>query len=127
MITMSTISVLVAAISPLLLGLFTWLTRRGLEKRKAEESRVDRQLTQQRDDFTAITESLNKAIARLETDNVKLATRVDHLDERLDAAESDNQALVFDFRRTIDHLDRNYQDPGPARTQRVNEILGLTP
>lgn len=125
--TVSVISTILAACSPFLLALFTWLTRRGLERRKAEESLLDKQLTQQRDDFTAITEQLNKAVERLEADNTKLSARVDSLDTRLDAAESDNQALVFDFRRTIDHLDRHYQDPGPARTRRVNEILGITP
>lgn len=125
--TVGTVSTILAACSPFLLALFTWITRRGLENRQAEESRVDKQLTQQRDDFIAITEQLNRAVERLEADNTRLAERVDSLDQRLDAAESDNQALVFDFRRTIDHLDRHYQDPGPSRTQRVNEILGLTP
>ena len=69
---------------------------------------------------------LKDSVARLRADNDKLTERVNHLDDRLDEAEGDNRELVFDFRRTLDHLDRNYNDPGPQRTTRVNELLGYT-
>ena len=117
----------VAALSPVFLGVFTWLTRRGLEARAAEENTLDRRLAQQRDDFNAVVDPLKDSIARLREDNDKLAVRVNDLDMRLDAAEGDSRELVFDFRRTLDHLAREYDDPGPRRGARVNELLGYTP
>lgn len=116
----------VAAMSPVFLGVFTWLTRRGLETRAAEENTLDKRLAQQRDDFNAVVEPLKDSIARLREDNDKLAERVNDLDTRLDAAEGDNRELVFDFKRTLDHLAREYNDPGPRRGARVNELLGYT-
>lgn len=116
----------VAALSPFMVAVFTWITRRGLEKRAAEESTLDKRLAQQRDDFKAVVDPLKDSVARLRADNNKLTERVNHLDDRLDEAEGDNRELVFDFRRTLDHLDRNYNDPGPQRTTRVNELLGYT-
>ena len=116
----------VAALSPIFLGIFTWLTRRGLETRAAEETTLDKRLAQQRDDFNAVVEPLKDSIARLREDNDKLTERVNDLDMRLDDAEGLNRELVYDFKRTLDHLDREYSDPGPRRGARVNEILGYT-
>lgn len=116
----------VAALSPFMVVVFTWITRRGLEKRAAEETTLDKRLAQQRDDFKAVVDPLKDAVTRLRADNDKLTERVNELDNRLDETEVDNRELVFDFRRTLDHLDRNYNDPGPQRTTRVNELLGYT-
>lgn len=116
----------VAALSPIFLGVFTWLTRRGLETRAAEETTLDKRLAQQRDDFNAVVEPLKDSIARLREDNDKLTERVNDLDVRLDDAEGLNRELVYDFKRTLDHLDREYSDPGPRRGARVNEVLGYT-
>lgn len=116
----------VAALSPIFLGVFTWLTRRGLETRAAEETTLDKRLAQQRDDFNAVVEPLKDSIARLREDNDKLTERVNDLDTRLDDAEGLNRELVYDFKRTLDHLDREYSDPGPRRGARVNEVLGYT-
>lgn len=117
---------IVAALSPIFLGVFTWLTRRGLETRAAEETTLDKRLAQQRDDFNAVVEPLKDSIARLREDNDKLTERVNDLDTRLDDAEGLNRELVYDFKRTLDHLDREYSDPGPRRGARVNEVLGYT-
>lgn len=114
----------VAALSPFLVAVFTWLTRRGLEARAAEETTLDKRLAQQRDDFKAVVDPLKDSVARLRADNDTLTLRVNDLDARLDEAEGDNRELVFDFRRTLDHLDREYSDPGPRRGARVNELLG---
>lgn len=116
----------VAALSPIFLGIFTWLTRRGLETRAAEENTLDKRLAQQRDDFNAVVEPLKDSIAHLREDNDKLTERVNDLDMRLDDAEGLNRELVYDFKRTLDHLDREYSDPGPRRGARVNEVLGYT-
>lgn len=116
----------VGALSPFMVVVFTWITRRGLEKRAAEETTLDKRLAQQRDDFKAVVDPLKDAVIRLRADNDKLTERVNELDNRLDETEVDNRELVFDFRRTLDHLDRNYNDPGPQRTTRVNELLGYT-
>lgn len=116
----------IAALSPIFLGIFTWLTRRGLEIRAAEETTLDKRLAQQRDDFNAVVEPLKDSIARLREDNDKLTERVNDLDTRLDDAEGLNRELVYDFKRTLDHLDREYSDPGPSRGARVNEVLGYT-
>lgn len=116
----------IAALSPIFLGIFTWLARRGLETRAAEENTLDKRLAQQRDDFNAVVEPLKDSIARLREDNDKLTERVNDLDTRLDTAEGDNRELVYDFKRTLDHLDREYNDPGPRRGARVNELLGYT-
>ena len=117
---------LIAALSPFLLALFTWLTRRGLEARAAEEATIDRRLAQQREDFNAVVAPLKDAVVRLREDNDKLAERVKTLDARLDVAEGHTRELVFDFKRTLDHLEREYNDPGPRRGARVNELLGYT-
>lgn len=116
----------VAAVSPIFLGVFTWLTRRGLEARSAEETTLDKRLAQQRDDFNSVVEPLKDSIARLREDNDKLAGRVNDLDARLDRAEGDNRELVFYFQRTLDYLFDKYSDKGPRRTARVNELLGYT-
>lgn len=117
----------VAAVSPIFLGVFTWLTRRGLEERAAEETTLDKRLAQQRDDFNSVIEPLKDAITRLREDNDKLAEHVNDLDKRLDAAEEDRIALVYDFKKTLDHFQRVHADPGPRRTPRVDKLLGYTP
>ena len=116
----------VAALSPVFLGVFTWLTRRGLEERAAEENTLDKRLAQQRDDFNSVVEPLKESINRLREDNDKLAERVNDLDKRLDAAEEDRIALVYDFKKTLDHFQRVHSDPGPRRAPRVDELLGYT-
>ena len=117
----------VAALSPIFLGVFTWLTRRGLEERAAEETTLDKRLAQQRDDFNSVVEPLKDAITRLREDNDKLAKHVNDLDKRLDVAEGDNLALVYDFKKTLDHLFHRYNDRGPRRAARVDELLGYIP
>lgn len=117
----------VAAGSPVFLGVFTWITRRGLEKSAAEERTLDKRLAQQRDDFNAVVAPLKDSIDRLRADNDKLTERVNDLDARLDVAEGDNHALVYDFKRTLDHLSTRYDDPGPRRAPRVDELLGFIP
>ena len=67
---------------------------------------------------------MQETVKRLQTNNDALTKRVDDMDARLDAAEGDKRELVYDFRRTLDHLDREYKDPGPRRGARVNELLG---
>ena len=114
----------VTALSPIFLGVFTWLTRRGLEERMAEETTLDRRLAQQRDDFNAVVDPLKEAVNRLREDNDKLAEHVNELDERLDAAEEDRTALVYDFKKTLDHFQRVHSDPGPRRAPRVDKLLG---
>ena len=118
---------IVAAGSPVFLGIFTWITRRGLEKSAAEETTLDKRLAQQRDDFNAVVAPLKDSIDRLRADNDKLTERVNDLDARLDVAEGDNHALVYDFKRTLDHLFNKYNDHGPRRAPRVDELLGYTP
>lgn len=117
----------VAAGSPVFLGVFTWITRHGLEKSAAEETTLDKRLAQQRDDFNAVVTPLKESIDRLRADNDKLTKRVNDLDARLDVAEGDNHALVYDFKRTLDHLFTRYDDPGPRRAPRVDELLGYIP
>lgn len=121
---MDTLTTVLAAASPFLLAVFTWLTRRGLEQRAAEETSLDKRLAQQREDFKAVVEPLKSDVVRLRDDNDKLGARVDDLDRRLDEAVSDRNELTYDFRRTLDHLDTKYNDPGPRRSGRVNELLG---
>lgn len=118
---------IVAAGSPVFLGVFTWITRRGLEKSAAEETTLDKRLAQQRDDFNAVVAPLKDSIDRLREDNDKLTNRVNELDARLDVAEGDNHALVYDFKRTLDHIFARYNDPGPRRAPRVDELLGYIP
>lgn len=118
---------IVAAGSPVFLGVFTWITQRGLEKAAAEETTLDKRLAQQRDDFNAVVAPLEDSIDRLRTDNDKLTKRVNDLDARLNVAERDNHALVYDFKRTLDHLFNRYNDSGPRRSPRVDELLGYTP
>lgn len=118
---------IVAAGSPVFLGVFTWITRRGLEKSAAEETTLDKRLAQQRDDFNAVVAPLKDSIDRLRADNDKLTQRVNDLDARLDMAEGDNHALVYDFKRTLDHLFTTYNDKGPRRAPRVDELLGYIP
>lgn len=117
----------VAAGSPVFLGVFTWITRRGLERSAAEETTLDKRLAQQRDDFNAVVSPLKDSIDRLREDNDKLTERVNDLDARLDVAEGDNHALVYDFKRTLDHLFNKYNDQGPRRAPRVDELLGYIP
>ena len=117
----------VAAMSPIFLGVFTWLTRRGLEEQAAQETTLDKRLAQQRDDFNAVVAPLKDSIDRLRADNDKLTERVNELDARLDVAEENNHALVYDFKRTLDHLFNMYNDKGPRRAPRVDELLGYIP
>lgn len=117
----------VAAGSPVFLGVFTWITRRGLEEQAAQETTLDKRLAQQRDDFNAVVAPLKDSIDRLRADNDKLTERVNELDARLDVSEGDNHALVYDFKRTLDHLFYKYNDPGPRRAPRVDELLGYIP
>ena len=122
--SVSIVTAVVAACSPIILAVFTWLTRRGLETRAAEETTLDKRLEQQRNDFNAVIVPMQETVKRLQTNNDALTKRVDDMDARLDAAEGDKRELVYDFRRTLDHLDREYKDPGPRRGARVNELLG---
>lgn len=106
-----------AALAPFLVAFFTWLTRKGLDQRAAEDNTLETRLGQQRADFMAIVDPLREG-------NTRLTARVDDLERRLDASEADNRELVYDFRRTIDHMTDKYNDPGPRRGARVNELIG---
>lgn len=122
--SVSIVTAVVAACSPIILGVFTWLTRRGLETRAAEETTLDKRLEQQRNDFNSVIVPMQETVKRLQSNNDALTKRVDDMDVRLDVAEGDKRELVYDFRRTLDHLEREYKDTGPRRGSRVNELLG---
>lgn len=114
----------VTAASPFLLAVFAWITKRGLEQKTYEETALDRRLAQQRDDFNSVIAPLQASVTELRNANARLGERVDDLDNRLDLAEADKRELVYDFRRTLDHFETIYNDPGPRRGARVTELLG---
>ena len=64
--SVSIVTAVVAACSPIILGVFTWLTRRGLETRAAEETTLDKRLEQQRNDFNSVIVPMQETVKRLQ-------------------------------------------------------------
>lgn len=114
---------LVTGVSPLLVVLFTWLTRRGLDRRAAEAKEQVDMLTQQRENFTAVLQPLQNSLQILREDNHKLQDRVVKLSKAVRAAERKANLLEDALEEVLRHLDVHYGDNGPLLDPRVSEIL----
>lgn len=85
---------------------------------------LDRKLKAQRDDFQAVVAPLQDSVKFLRTENRKLGERMSTLEKRVARSESDVRFLVHDFGRVLDHMEDTYDDPGPALSKRVMQLLG---
>lgn len=120
----SIFSTVMAGMSPLLVAFFTWLTRRGLDRRaaeaqeKANESQeYENRLTQQREDFKALMGPLQSTVATLRD-------RVDVLEEQVQAARRLSTRLAGSLDNVLEYLEEKYQDQGPSLAEDVEHYLG---
>lgn len=95
----------VAAATPFMLALFTWLTTRRINSRAADRA-----------DFDSLIGPLQATVDTL-------YNRVSVLEQRVGRAESDTRTLARGFRDTLAYLETHYQDPGPELPERVRELL----
>lgn len=107
----------VAASSPVMVVVFTWLTKRRIDNRAAEETSINARLANQRADFQALIDPLQATVTTL-------YARVESLDTRVVQAESDVLVLTGAMRDTLEHLEDNYNDPGPVLPERVTHLIG---
>lgn len=114
---------IVTALSPVLVVLFTWLTRRGLDRKAAEAKEVTDRLEQQRLDFQAIVEPLRTSLTTLGEANDTLKERVGSLERKTTRAERKTALVVKAFNQVLDYFHEKYQDPGPVLDRRVRELL----
>lgn len=120
----SVFATVMAALSPLLVAFFTWLTRRGLDRRAAEAQvkankvqEYNNLLTQQREDFKALIDPLQATVAALRE-------RVDSLEGQVQAARRLSTRLAGALDSVLEYLEDKYQDQGPALAEDVEEYLG---
>lgn len=120
----SVFATVMAALSPLLVAFFTWLTRRGLDRRAAEAQvkankaqEYNNLLTQQREDFKALIDPLQATVATLRE-------RVDSLEGQVQAARRLSTRLAGALDSVLEYLEDKYQDQGPALAEDVEEYLG---
>ena len=106
----------VTAASPFMLAVFAWLTKRRIDNRAAEDSRINARLENQRADFQAV-------IGPLQAGYETLQTRVTGLEKRVARSEADVHILTGAVRDTLEYLDTRYQDPGPVLPDRVNHLI----
>lgn len=119
----ATFAAVMAALSPLLVAFFTWLTRRGLDRRAveaqtraAEAQEYENRLTQQREDFKALMDPLQDTVAALRD-------RVEHLEEQVTNARRISFNLARSLDQVLEYLEREYQDQGPSLAKDVQEYL----
>lgn len=119
----ATFAAVMAALSPLLVAFFTWLTRRGLDRRAveaqtraAEAQEYENRLTQQREDFKALMDPLQDTVAALRD-------RVEHLEEQVSSARRISFSLARSLDQVLEYLEREYQDQGPSLAKDVQEYL----
>lgn len=119
----ATFAAVMAALSPLLVAFFTWLTRRGLDRRAveaqtraAEAQEYENRLTQQREDFKALMDPLQDTVAALRD-------RVEHLEEQVTNARRISFSLARSLDQVLEYLEREYQDQGPSLAKDVREYL----
>lgn len=120
---MEILPVLVTAASPVLVVLFTWLTRRGLDRKAAETKEQVDLLTAQRETFDAIITPLQDGLAALRKENASLMERVNHLEKDTRASEHRISLLITALEASIAHLQARYGDPGPELDPRVKKML----
>jgi len=102
---------------------FTWITRRGLDRRTAEANEraqeaqeYEARLTQQREDFKALVDPLQDTVN-------SLRERVDHLEDQVRTANRINTRLAADLERVLSYLENKYQDQGPVLSHEAAELL----
>lgn len=117
------IPVAVTGTSPLLVVLFTWLTRRGLDRRAAEAKTQVDTLTQQREDFKAIVEPLQDSVTSLRADNRALQDALDELTTSLRSAERREALLISAVDVLKTYIFHTYNDTGPRLDPRVNVLI----
>lgn len=114
---------IVTALSPVLVVLFTWLTRRGLDRKAAEAKAMTDRLEQQRMDFQAIVDPLRTSLTTLGEANDTLKDRVESLERKTIRAERKTALVVRAFNQALDYFHEKYQDPGPVLDRRVRDLL----
>lgn len=121
--TVETYALVLTAASPFLVVLFTWMTRRGLDRRAAEAKEENDRLAQQRADFEALIGPLQSAAERLEKANEALRTRVEHLEETADQSAAQTRLVVRTLRNVLRYFHETYNDHGPDVDRRVVDLL----
>lgn len=101
---------------PLILAFFTWLTRRGLDRKSAESQEQSARLTQQREDFLAVIGPLQAQLERT-------SSHVDSLEKRTAQAEKNTRIVGRALRSSLRYFQDKYDDPGPDLDPRVNSII----
>ena len=121
--TVETYALVLTAASPLLVVLFTWLTRRGLDRRAAEAKEENDRLAQQRADFEALIGPLQAAAERVEKANEALRARVEHLEDAEEKSAAQTRLVVRTLRNVLSYFHDTYNDHGPDVDRRVADLL----
>lgn len=95
----------VAAATPFMLALFTWLTTRRINSRAADRA-----------DFDSLIGPLQNTLD-------VLYNRVSVLEQRVGRAESDTRTLAQALRDALKYLETHYNDPGPDLPERARNLL----
>lgn len=113
----------IAALSPLMVAFFTWITRRGLERRTVDAQNKAAELKQQTDLLGQQREDFKALIGPLQETVVDLRARVAHLEAAVDRSNRLNVRLIQALEDVLEHLEERYQDPGPRLDRDIKDLL----
>jgi hypothetical protein len=117
------IPAVITGLSPVLVVLFTWITRRGLDRKATEAKAQADRLAQQREDFSAIVGPLQASVETLQKQNMSMRDRMDTMEDKADKAERNTRTVARALRGTLDYYHNKYGDTGPELDRRVLELL----
>ena len=121
--TVETYALVLTAASPFLVTLFTWMTRRGLDRRAAEAKEENDRLAQQRADFEALIGPLQDTVARVEKANAALRERLDIVEEAEERSSAQTRLVARTLRDVLRYFQATYNDHGPELDRRVEDLL----
>ena len=113
----------IAALSPIMVAFFTWITRRGLERRTVEAQNKAAEIKQQTDLLGQQREDFKALIGPLQETVVDLRARVSHLEAAVDKSNRLNTKLIKALEDVLEHLEEHYQDPGPRLDRDIKDLL----
>lgn len=117
------IPAMIMAISPILVVVVTWITRRGLENKAAEAKTHIELMMEQRESFSAIIGPMQAGMKELREDNETLQGKVDNLTKIVTDTKRQSELLLSALISTLHHLDTAYSDAGPELDPRVKVLI----
>lgn len=115
--------ILLTLITVLGVPLFTWITKRDIDRRAASEEQLTQRLKEQREDFNVLLDPLKEELSRLREENSTIKKSVEGLEQRLDDEERDNRLLLATLFEAVEALANAVPPIKIYLPARVQELL----